>query len=209
MMRSLHDQYIAYNDELDRLLTLRRQSIHLNYYFQPLIDRCINNLEQLAIYLMADRSLAATAARNRSVALAVRRRPPPAIPPPPPPVIASASPRVVPIPPGVPLPLTDHKVLLSRKEFYDHVDSNTMRARDLRSGPKVCNICFESIEKNTTYHSPGCKHTYCKVCLYDWLTTHCTRPQCPACRYDVRGHTASRRKRKSKKKRVQTTTRTA
>lgn len=90
--------------------------------------------------------------------------------------------------------LRDHKVRLDWHGYYKHIDTYFPDWK--RDSSINCGICLASIPSTSWVHSPGCKHTFCDTCLYDWLTLHCTRPTCPTCRFDVREHTSKRQKEK-------------
>ncbi len=88
--------------------------------------------------------------------------------------------------------LQDHKVMLNWSGYYKHIDHYLL---DWKVDSNLdCGICLAPIPMGTRIGSPGCKHTFCATCLYDWLTVHCTRPTCPTCRFDVRKHTSKRQK---------------
>ena len=95
---------------------------------------------------------------------------------------------------------------LSRKGFYDHIDSYRVLKRHLKDGPVNCGICSASLMQGGTCHSPGCKHQFCSTCLYKWLTEYCHDATCPSCRYGVRSHVVKKKKKKKKKKKTRRTT---
>ena len=62
-----------------------------------------------------------------------------------------------------------------------------------------CLICLENNEIGSLRVKLPCGHMFCKACISDWLSKHCT---CPACRYEVEcsdsAYEAERRKRMQK-----------
>ena len=89
---------------------------------------------------------------------------------------------------------------LNRKAFYRHIDSRKVLKRDLKDGPVECGVCSVSLVSGDTCHRPGCKHSFCKTCLYKWLTQYCDDATCPLCRFEVCKHAVVKKTRKRKKK---------
>ena len=183
---SFHAALQTYN----QLMVLRNQAIDMGTdmadddFFAPLLDLHLSELYRLQTAVATERSR--DVYRSEITAS------------------LTTTATAVTAPPPIPETRTmgDVQVLLSRKKFYEHIDSYIVRQRDLKGGPKVCGICMTSIEAGSTCHSPGCKHSFCAVCLYTWLTKHCTRPVCPACRFDTRLYKATRRPRPRKARNV-------
>ena len=50
----------------------------------------------------------------------------------------------------------------------------------------VCTICLDQLRVGDIQHQLGCGHGFHPRCIKPWLTTQCTCPLCPNCRYDVR-----------------------
>ena len=186
--QTLTESFYAALQTYNQLMVLRNQAIDMGMdmadddFFAPLLDLHLSELYRLQTAVATERS--------RDVYRSE--------------ITASLTATPTPIP-GT-RTMVDVQVLLSRKKFYEHIDSYIVRQRDLKDGPKVCGICMTSIGAGSTCHSPGCKHSFCAACLYTWLTKHCTRPVCPACRFDTRLHKATRRPRPRKNKKTRKAT---
>ena len=50
----------------------------------------------------------------------------------------------------------------------------------------ICTICMEQLNVGDIQHQLGCGHGFHSRCIKPWLTTQCTYPLCPNCRYDAR-----------------------